>query len=178
MRDGGSAVTEKKRLPIVDQSSASPAPTRNRPSSEQKHKAGAKSAIRRQSSRLNPSLHATSVSEKRVLGADESKKKRKAVPVVAITQHFGATVPKKMQAVASEERPEDDGHRTIAHSPKKQAASTNAGLKISIPVSTYSRFDLRTLGGRLTADQADTRDTVPTQADHQAFIEAEVRCTP
>lgn len=176
IREDSSTVVERKKLPIVDKSSDSSPPVRDRLSSKQEHEADANGVVRRQSSRLNPSLCATvKVSEKRVLGADETRKKRQRLTsLLAIAQHSVAKVSKIQVATMKEKAEDEDGHRTITHSPKKQTASTSARLKISIPVSTYTRFDLRTLGGRLTADQADTRDTEPTQADHQAFIEAEV----
>ena len=64
-----------------------------------------------------------------------------------------------------------DAHHTTVHTPIK--VKGQQPLKISIPASTYARSDMRTLGGKLTRDQASTTETEPKPADQQAFLESE-----
>ena len=62
-------------------------------------------------------------------------------------------------------------HHTTIHTPIKTKGQQP--LKISISASTYARLDMRTLGGRLTRDQASTAETEPRPPDQQAFLESE-----
>lgn len=106
----------------------------------------------RKSSRLNPSLASSTI-------VREYAPTRRRTPISPRRQPPRLTI----------DSPE--GHRTTTHTPVK--TKSQQPLKISIPASTYARLDMRTLGGKLTKEQASTAETEPKPTDQQAFLESE-----